>query len=31
MRKVTELTDVDLGEPDVRLALLAQLVTVHWG
>ncbi|HEX3649553.1 MAG TPA: helix-turn-helix domain-containing protein [Pseudonocardiaceae bacterium] len=30
MRKITELAGVDLGDPDVRLALLTQLVTVHW-
>jgi hypothetical protein len=30
MRKVSELTGVDLTDPDVRLALLTQLVTVRW-
>ena len=30
MRKVGELTDVDLGDPDVRLALLVQLAASRW-
>ncbi|HEX5406963.1 MAG TPA: helix-turn-helix domain-containing protein [Pseudonocardiaceae bacterium] len=31
MRRVAELADVDLTDPDVRLALLAQLIAVRWG
>jgi hypothetical protein len=31
MGRLTELVDVDLADPDVRLALLAQLIAVHWG
>jgi hypothetical protein len=31
MRKLGELAAVDLADADVRLALLAQLVAVHWG
>jgi hypothetical protein len=31
MRRIAELTGVDLADPDVRLALLTQLVAVHWG
>jgi hypothetical protein len=31
MRKISELSGVDLTDPDVRLALLSQLVTVRWG
>jgi hypothetical protein len=30
MRKVAELTAVDLGDPDVRLALLVQLAALRW-
>lgn len=30
MRKLLELTELDLSDPDVRLALLAQLITVRW-
>jgi DNA-binding PucR family transcriptional regulator len=30
MRKITELTSVDLADPDVRLALLSQLIAVRW-
>jgi DNA-binding PucR family transcriptional regulator len=31
MRKITELSGVDLADPDVRLALLVQLATQRWG
>ncbi|MBA8926419.1 hypothetical protein BC739_003618 [Kutzneria viridogrisea] len=30
MKKLGELAAVDMDEPDVRLALLCQLVTIHW-
>ena len=30
MRRITELTQVDLADPDIRLALLIQLVAVRW-
>lgn len=30
MRRITELAGVDLADPDVRLALLVQLVAVRW-
>jgi hypothetical protein len=30
MRKISELSGVDLTDPNVRLALLSQLVTVRW-
>lgn len=30
MRKITELTKLDLDDPNVRLALLAQLVALRW-
>ncbi|HEX3787315.1 MAG TPA: helix-turn-helix domain-containing protein [Pseudonocardiaceae bacterium] len=30
MKRVAELTEADLADPDVRLALLVQLVTLHW-
>ncbi|HWC81100.1 MAG TPA: helix-turn-helix domain-containing protein [Pseudonocardiaceae bacterium] len=30
MRRVTELAEVDLTDPDIRLALLVQLVAVRW-
>jgi hypothetical protein len=30
MRRITETAGVDLANPDIRLALLTQLVAVHW-
>ena len=30
MTRITELLDVDLTDPDVRLALITQLVTLRW-
>lgn len=30
MRKIAEVATVDLTDPDVRLALLTQLVALHW-
>jgi DNA-binding PucR family transcriptional regulator len=30
MRKIGELTAVDLTDPDVRLALLVQLAALRW-
>lgn len=31
MRRLAELVEVDLRDPDVRMALLVQLVAVRWG
>ncbi len=30
MRRIVELTGLDLDDPDLRLALLVQLVALHW-
>ena len=30
MSRLTELAAIDLDDPDVRLALIAQLATLHW-
>jgi hypothetical protein len=30
MRRIAEVAGVDLTDPDIRLALLMQLVTLHW-
>ncbi|MGH3624131.1 MAG: helix-turn-helix domain-containing protein, partial [Sciscionella sp.] len=30
MRRIVELTGVDMDDPDTRLALLTQLITLRW-